>query len=83
MALFGRLLTVARFHLIDMAAGEIGIITDERGSIGDGDTVVFRTGASGRPDWELRDNRSPIVTFWSAFATMTRRRRWESHTPGC
>ena len=35
---------MARFRLIDMAGGEIGIVTDDRDSIGDGDTVAMPDG---------------------------------------
>ena len=35
---------MARFRLIDMAAGEIGIVTDERNSISDGETVMLPDG---------------------------------------
>lgn len=37
---------MARFRLIDMAGGEIGIVTDERDSISDGDTVALPDGRS-------------------------------------
>jgi len=37
---------VARFRLIDMAGGEVGIVTDERGSISDGETVALPDGRS-------------------------------------
>jgi hypothetical protein len=36
---------MARFRLIDMAAGEIGIVTDERETIGEGDTVALPDGS--------------------------------------
>ena len=36
--------SVARFRLIDMAGGEIGIVTDYRDSIGDGETVALPDG---------------------------------------
>jgi hypothetical protein len=35
---------VGRFRLIDMAGGEIGIVTDDRDLIGDGDTVAMPDG---------------------------------------
>ena len=35
---------MTRFRLIDMAAGEIGIVTDERDSIGEGDVVALPDG---------------------------------------
>jgi hypothetical protein len=35
---------VARFRLIDMASGEIGIVFDDRDSISDGDTVALPDG---------------------------------------
>jgi len=35
---------MTRFRLIDMAGGEIGIVTDERDSIGDGDVVALPDG---------------------------------------
>lgn len=35
---------MARFRLIDIAGGEIGIVTDERDSIIDGDTVELPDG---------------------------------------
>jgi hypothetical protein len=37
---------VARFRLIDMASGEIGIVTDQRDSINDGDTIALPDGRS-------------------------------------
>jgi len=36
---------MARFRLIDMAAGEIGIVTDERETIAEGDTVALPDGS--------------------------------------
>jgi hypothetical protein len=36
---------VARFRLIDMAGGEIGIVEDERGAIGDGEWVSMPDGS--------------------------------------
>lgn len=35
---------MARFRLIDMAGGEIGIVTEERDSINDGDKVALPDG---------------------------------------
>ena len=35
---------MARFRLIDMAGGEIGIVTDDRDSISDGDTIAMPDG---------------------------------------
>jgi hypothetical protein len=35
---------VARFRLIDMAAGEIGIVADDRDSISEGDTIAMPDG---------------------------------------
>jgi hypothetical protein len=35
---------MTRFRLIDMAGGEIGIVTDERDSIGEGDVVALPDG---------------------------------------
>jgi hypothetical protein len=35
---------VTRFRLIDMAAGEIGIVEDDREAIGAGDSVALRDG---------------------------------------
>jgi len=35
---------MARFRLIDMAAGEIGVVSDERESIDAGDTVALPDG---------------------------------------
>ena len=35
---------MTRFRLIDMAGGEIGIVTDERESIGEGDPVALPDG---------------------------------------
>ena len=35
---------MTRFRLIDMAGGEIGIVTDERDSIGEGDAVALPDG---------------------------------------
>jgi hypothetical protein len=35
---------VARFRLIDMAGGEIGIVADERHAIADGDQVALPDG---------------------------------------
>ena len=35
---------MTRFRLIDMAAGEIGIVTDERDSISEGDLVALPDG---------------------------------------
>ena len=37
---------MARFRLIDMAGGEIAIVTDDRDSIGDGDAVELPDGRS-------------------------------------
>jgi hypothetical protein len=37
---------VARFRLIDMAGGEIAIVTDERDAIRDGDAVALPDGRS-------------------------------------
>jgi hypothetical protein len=37
---------MARFRLIDMAGGEIGIVADDRDSISDGDTVAMPDGGS-------------------------------------
>lgn len=35
---------MARFRLIDMAAGEIGIVADDRDSISEGDTIAMPDG---------------------------------------
>jgi hypothetical protein len=35
---------LARFRLIDVAGGEVGIVTDERDSIGHGDMVALPDG---------------------------------------
>ena len=35
---------MARFRLIDMAGGEIGIVEDERAAIGDGESVSMPDG---------------------------------------
>lgn len=35
---------MSRFRLIDMAGGEIGIVTDQRDSVGDGETIALPDG---------------------------------------
>ena len=37
---------MASFRLIDLAGGEIAIVTDERDSIGDGDSIALPDGRS-------------------------------------